>query len=45
MLIDLLRNDPVISQYFCDECKENGVGVEIDTTISNDDIIIIKVDN
>jgi len=45
MLIDLLRNDAVISQYFCNECAENDVSIEIDSSIAADDMLIIKVDN
>ena len=45
MLIDQLKKDAVISQYFCDECKENDVSIEIDETIAVEDILIIKVDD
>jgi len=45
MLIDLLRKDAVISPYFCDECKENDVSIEIDKSIDAADILIIKVDD
>ncbi len=44
MLIDLLKNDPIINQFFCDECKENDISIEIDNTISKDDLLIIKLD-
>lgn len=44
-MIDTLKNDAVISQYFCSECKENDVSIEIDKSIDKDDILIIKVDD
>ena len=45
MLIDLLKKDVVVNQYFCAECKENDISIEIDNTINADDILIIKVDD
>jgi hypothetical protein len=45
MLIDLLRKDTTISPYFCNECVENDVSIDIDQSISNEEILIIKVDN
>ena len=45
MLIDLLKADPVISQYLCNECKEHEVSIEIDPKIIDNDILIIKIDD
>ncbi len=45
MLIDLLKNDAVISQYLCKECSENDVSIEIDKDIESEDVLIIKIDN
>jgi|GEM_PF-3565312 hypothetical protein len=44
MLIDSIRKDSTLNKYFQDSCSENGVSVNIDTSISRDDILIIKVD-
>ena len=45
MLIDVLKKDAIISRYFCGECKENDVSIEIDNSIVADDILVIKVDD
>lgn len=45
MLIRLLRSDLALERYFCDTCSENGIAINIDNTISCDDILIIRVDN
>ena len=45
MLIESLKADAIISQYLCMECKENDISIDIDPTISANDIVIIKVDD
>jgi len=45
MLLNLLRNDVAINRYLCNFCAENGVTINIDSTISQNDILIIRVDH
>jgi hypothetical protein len=44
-LIETLRNDPDLQPYFCMDCTENEVAAAIDTAITMDKILIIKVDD
>ena len=45
MLIDLLKQDPIIQKYICQSCSENGIEVSIDGAINVDRILVIKVDD
>lgn len=45
MLIDLLRNDESIIRYICDECQENGIGINISNEVDKENLLIIKIDN
>lgn len=44
MLIEQLKNEPLVNQCFCDECKENDVSIDIDASIDKKNLLIIKVD-
>lgn len=44
MLLQLLRNDPTISQFIDVSCSENGISINIDASIQADNLLIIKVD-
>jgi hypothetical protein len=44
-LIETLRNDPDLQPYFCMDCTENDVAAAIDTAITMDKVLIIKVDD
>ena len=43
MLIDRIKSS-FSHKYFCDICEENGFGVDVSTSISKENILIIKVD-
>jgi len=45
MLINNIRNDAVISDFICQECKENDIQAAIDLAINSDDIVIVKIDD
>ena len=38
-------NNPVLSQYLCNDCEENGIGVSVHSDIQQGDYVIIKVDD
>ncbi|MCU0470511.1 MAG: hypothetical protein MUF58_18125 [Arcicella sp.] len=44
MLIQKIQEDPILSKFLCDDCEENGVGINIGTEVKRDDFIIIRVD-
>jgi hypothetical protein len=44
MLIQRIQGDPILSKFLCDDCEENGVGINIGTEVQRDDFIIIRVD-
>ncbi len=45
MLIELLKNEQLLQDFFCKVCVENGVSMNIDETIGKNAILIIKVDD
>ena len=45
MLIQDILNNPVLSNYFCNDCEENGVGVSIHADIDKERYVIIKIDD
>ncbi|MDZ7898978.1 MAG: hypothetical protein U5N85_13270 [Arcicella sp.] len=44
MLIQKIQEDPVLSKFLCDDCEENGVGINIGSEVRKEDFIIIRVD-
>ena len=44
-LIENLKNSNDLRDFFCQECSENNVSVNIDKTVNLNDILIIKVDD
>lgn len=45
-LLSIILADETLSPFFCDNCNENGVGVNFDPSLQlNKDYIIIKVDD
>lgn len=44
MLLQQLKNDPIVSRFIDVTCSENGISANIDETIHPDNILIIKVD-
>ncbi len=44
MLIKRIQEDPILSEFLCDDCEENGVGINVSKNVNQDDLIIIKVD-
>jgi hypothetical protein len=44
MLIKRIQEDPILSEFLCDDCEENGVGINVSTDVKRDDFIIIRVD-
>jgi hypothetical protein len=44
MLIKRIQEDPILSEFLCDDCEENGVGIDVSTDVKRDDFIIIRVD-
>lgn len=45
MILDTIRNHQILSNYIEERCDEEGVCVEIDSRISKDNYVIIKVDD
>ena len=45
MLIQKIQEDPILSKFLCDDCEENGVGINIGSEVKREDFIIIKVDD
>jgi hypothetical protein len=45
MLIQDIMNNPVLSNYFCNDCEENGVGVSVHPAIERVHYVIIKIDD
>lgn len=44
MLIDLIKNEPVLAKYLKDKCEENNYCIEIDNQIDKNNYLIIKPD-
>lgn len=44
-LFDDLKNDEIINSFIVPECEDEGICVEIDETVADDSILIIKVDD
>lgn len=44
MLIKRIQEDPILSEFLCDDCEERGVGINVSTGVNRDDYIIIRVD-
>ncbi|PWK28621.1 hypothetical protein LV89_00825 [Arcicella aurantiaca] len=44
MLIQRIQEDPILSKFLCDDCTENGVGVNVSPLVKKEDYIIIRVD-
>ncbi len=44
MLIKRIQEDPILSEFLCDDCEERGVGIDVSTDVNRDDFIIIRVD-
>ncbi len=44
MLIQRIQEDPILSNFLCDDCTENGVGVNVSPLVRKEDYIIIRVD-
>ena len=44
MLIQKIQEDPVLSKFLCDNCEENGVGINMGSEVKREDFIIIRVD-
>ncbi|MHB8259456.1 MAG: hypothetical protein ACYDCN_01485 [Bacteroidia bacterium] len=45
MLIQELKNSQVVANFLCDVCSERGFSADINNVISQDDHVIIKVDD
>ena len=45
MLIKRIQEDPILSEFLCDDCEERGVGINVSTDVKRDDYIIIRVDD
>jgi hypothetical protein len=45
MLLRKIKNDPILSQYIREECEDEGICVNLDSRISKEDFLIIKVDD
>ena len=45
MLIQKIQGDSILSKFICDDCEENGVGINIGLEVKREDFIIIKVDD
>lgn len=45
MLVNEIRNDPVLQKYICTECVENDFGVSIAPDVDDASIVIVKLDN
>lgn len=44
MLIKRIQEDPILSKFLCDDCEENGVGINVSPLVKKEDYIIIRVD-
>jgi hypothetical protein len=44
MLIKRIQEDPILSEFICDDCEERGVGINVSTDVNRNDYIIIRVD-
>jgi hypothetical protein len=44
MLIKRIQEDPILNEFLCDDCEENGVGINVSEEMKREDFIIIKVD-
>jgi hypothetical protein len=44
MLIKRIQEDPILSEFLCDDCEERGVGIDVSTDVKRTDYIIIRVD-
>jgi hypothetical protein len=44
-LIEDLRNDPQLRDFICQECQENGIALEISTSVDSHKLLIIKPDD
>lgn len=44
-LLNLLRNEPKITDFFRPECEDEGICIEVDNDIEEDNILIIKTDD
>lgn len=45
MLFQKIKNNEILSKIICESCEDQGIGVEIDSRIALDDILILKVDD
>ena len=45
MLIQDILDNPVLSNYICNDCEENGVGVSVHADIQAHQYVVIKVDD
>ena len=45
MLFRKIKEDAVLAKIICERCEDEGIGVEIDTRIASDDVLILKVDD
>lgn len=44
-LLEKIKSNATLSKYLCDQCSENGISLQISNTITEDDFLIIKVDD
>jgi uncharacterized protein YlaI len=44
MLIKRIQDDPILSEFLCNDCEERGVGIDVSDEVNRNDFIIIKVD-
>ena len=40
MLIQKIQEDPILSQFLCDDCEEHGVGINMGSEVKREDFII-----
>ena len=45
MLINDILNNPILGDYRCNDCEENGIGVSFHADIQREDYVIIKIDH
>jgi hypothetical protein len=45
MLFERIKNDTILAQFIKDKCEDEGICVDIDARISEDKVLIIKVDD
>jgi hypothetical protein len=45
MLFERIKNDTILAQFIKDKCEDEGICVDIDVRISEDKVLIIKVDD